>query len=263
MHPEFLHLGPIHLRAFGTMMAIAFLAGTGLGLREAKRLGFDEDAFVNVILITLVASVLGARGLYVLEHLAEFRRSWGSVLALWQGGLTLYGGIVAGTFAGLTAARRFGLPRWRVADALAPSLALGTMFGRVGCYLNGCCYGHPTTVPWGVKFPAGSFAAIDFGDTPVHPSQLYNAGAGLLLFAILWVLRKRIATPGVLFWLFVVAFSLVRIPIDLTRAYEVDAILIRGGAFEITESQMTSIVLALFGLLMILRLRRDAAGPRA
>ncbi len=262
MHPEILHLGPIHLRAFGTMMAIAFLVGTGLGLREARRLAFDEDAFVNVILITLVASVLGARGLYVLEHLAEFRRSWGSVLALWEGGLTLYGGIVAGSFAGLTAARRFGLPRWRVADALAPSLALGTMFGRVGCFLNGCCYGHPTTLPWGVKFPVGSFASVEFGDTPVHPSQLYNAGAGLLLFTLLWTLRKRIATPGVLFWLFVVLFALVRIPIDLTRAYEADAILIRGGAFEVTESQMTSIVLALFGVLMILRLRREAAGPR-
>jgi phosphatidylglycerol:prolipoprotein diacylglycerol transferase len=222
----------------------------------------DEDKLVNVILITLVASVLGARALYVIEHLAEFRRSWGSVWALWEGGLTLYGGIVAGTFAGLTAAKRMGLPRWHVADALTPSLAIGTMFGRVGCFLNGCCYGHPTTLPWGVKFPHGSFATLEFGDTPVHPSQLYNAGASLALFIALWLLRRRFTAPGTLFWSFVVAFSLVRIPIDMTRSYEADAVLVRG-VVQVTESQAMSLVLALFGTFMILRLKREAAGARA
>lgn len=262
MHPELLQFGPFHLRSFGAMMAIAFLVGTWLGMREARRLGLNEDRFVNVILVTLVAAVIGARGLYVIEHLAEFRSQWGSVFALWQGGLTLYGGVVAGTFGGLVAARRFGLPRWLVADALTPSLALGTMFGRVGCWLNGCCYGHPTTLPWGVKFPYGSFAYLEFGDTPVHPSQLYNAGMGLLLFAVFWGLRKRVRVPGVLFWNFVAVFSLVRIPIDMTRAYETDAVLLRIGAMPVTESQLTSLALALFSVLMIARLMREAP-PRA
>ena len=262
MHPELFQLGPVHLRSFGTMMAVAFLVGTWLGMLEARRLSLDEDKLVNVILLTLLASVLGARALYVMEHLAEFRRSWGSVWALWEGGLTLYGGIVAGTLGGLTAARRMGLPRWRVADALTPSLAIGTMFGRVGCFLNGCCYGRPTTLPWGVKFPPASFAALEFGDTPVHPSQLYHAAAGLVLFAAAWGLRKRIQTPGVLLWSFVAAFSLIRIPIDMTRSYEADAVLLRG-AVEVTESQATSLLLALFAVIMILRVRREAAGARA
>jgi phosphatidylglycerol:prolipoprotein diacylglycerol transferase len=262
MHPELLHLGPVHLRSYGVMMAIAFLVGTWISLREARRLGLDEDKVVNVILITLVSAVLGARALYVLEHLAEFRREWGSVFALWQGGLTLYGGLVAGTFAGLVAAQRMGLPRWRVADALTPPLALGTMFGRIGCFLNGCCYGRPTSLPWGVRFPPGSFASLEFGDTPVQPSQLYNAAAGLVLFLVLFATRRRFKVPGVLFWTFVVAFALVRIPIDLTRAYEPDAVLLRG-PIEFTESQLTSLALALFGTLMILRLRREAAGGPA
>jgi phosphatidylglycerol:prolipoprotein diacylglycerol transferase len=263
MHPELFQLGPLHLRSFGASMAVAFLVGTWLGMREARRRGLDEDRFVNVILVTLVAAVLGARGLYVIEHLAEFRSQWGSVFALWQGGLTLYGGIVAGTFAGLTVARRFGLPRWLVADALAPSLALGILFGRVGCFLNGCCYGHPTTVPWGVKFPHDSFAYLEFGDTPVHPSQLYNAAIGLLLFAVLWGVRRRERTPGSLFWSFVAVFAVLRIPIDMTRAYETDAVLLRAGAFLVTESQLTSAALALFSGLMILRLRREASAAKA
>jgi phosphatidylglycerol:prolipoprotein diacylglycerol transferase len=237
-------------------MALAFVVGTFLGLREARRLGLDEDKVVNVILVTLVASVLGARMLYVLEHLPEFRREWTSVLALWQGGLTLYGGIVAGTFAGLLAARRMGLPVWLLADALTPALALGTMFGRIGCFLNGCCYGRPTSLAWGVVFPRDSFAHLEFGDRPVHPSQLYNALAGLALFVVFQLLRGRIRVPGVLFWSFIATFALIRIPLDLTRAYEATAVLIRVGSVEVTESQFMSFGLAMFAVLMILRLRR-------
>ncbi len=258
MHPEILQLGPIHLRSYGVMMAVAFLVGTWLSLVEARRLRLDEDKLVNMILVTLVASILGARLLYVVEHLQEFRREWGSALALWQGGLTLYGGVVAGTFAGLVAARRFGLPVWVAADALTPAFALGTMFGRVGCFLNGCCYGHPTTLPWGVTFPADSFAGLEYGSVPVHPSQLYNAGAGLLLFALAWALRKRVSVPGTLFWGFVIAFALLRIPLDLTRSYEPEAVLLHAGAWDVTESQLTSMAMAAFGALMILRLRRAA-----
>ncbi len=257
MHPEILHWGALHIRSYGLMLAIAFLFGTWLALREARRLRIDEDALVTIILATLVCSVLGARLLYVMEHLEDFRRQWGSVLALWQGGLTLYGGIVGGTVAGLLVARRLHQPMWTVADALTPSLALGTMFGRVGCFLNGCCYGRPTRLPWGVEFPADSFAGLDYGTVPVHPSQLYNAAAGLGLFALAWALRKRLAPPGTLFWGFVLAFSLVRIPIDLTRAYEPGAVLATIGGVPFTESQLTSVALALFGVLMMLRLRRS------
>lgn len=263
MIPELFHFGPLHLRSFGVMMAVAFLVGTYLTLLEARRLRLDEDKVINAILVTLVAAVLGARALFVVEHLQEFRQEWGSVLAMWQGGLTLYGGVVAGTFAGLVAARRMGLPRWLVADAMTPAIALGTMFGRVGCFLNGCCYGRPTTLPWGVHFPHDSFASLEFGDTPVQPSQLYNAALGLVLFAVLWARRRHFRVPGVMFWTFLILFALARIPLDMTRAYEADAVLMRAGTLEFTESQLTSLALVLFGVLMILRLRRSAAEARA
>jgi phosphatidylglycerol---prolipoprotein diacylglyceryl transferase len=258
MHPEILHWGIVHIRSYGLMLAVAFLVGTWLGLAEARRRGLDEDKLVSVLLVALVAAILGARGLYVIEHLSDFRREWGSAFALWQGGLTLYGGIVLGSVAGLAAARRFGLPMWVVADALTPSLALGTMFGRVGCFLNGCCYGRPTRLPWGVVFPPDSFAGLEFGNAPVHPSQLYAAFAGLVLFIFAWTLKGRFRTPGVLFWTFLILFALIRIPLDFTRAYEPNALALSIGALEITESQLTSVAIALFGALMILRLRREA-----
>jgi phosphatidylglycerol---prolipoprotein diacylglyceryl transferase len=258
VHPELFHWGVIHIRSYGLMLAAAFLVGTWLALREARRLHVDEDKLVSVILVVLVSSVLGARALYVLEHVAEFRRQWGSVLAVWQGGLTLYGGVVAGAIAGLLAARRWGLPMWTVADILTPAFALGTAFGRVGCFLNGCCYGRPTSLPWGVTFPPDSFAGLEFGGAPVHPSQLYFALAGLALFGITMFLRRRLTVPGTLFWTFLFLFGLIRIPLDFTRAYEASATVVRTGGIEIAESQLISIAMALFALLMIVRLRREA-----
>lgn len=263
MHPELAHWGFIHIRWYGVMLALAFLVGTAIALREARRLRLDEDRLITVILVTLVAAVLGARGLYVVEHVDEFRQDWGGVLALWQGGLTLYGGIVAGTVAGLLTARQAGLPMWIVADALTPSLALGTAFGRVGCFLNGCCYGRPTQLPWGVVFPPDSFAGLEFGSMPVHPSQLYAALTGLVLFLLMWALRRRLAPPGTLFWSFIALFAVIRIPLDFTRAYEIESRVLQLGGLAITESQLTSVALALFAALMIVRLKRgpDHAAP--
>jgi phosphatidylglycerol:prolipoprotein diacylglycerol transferase len=256
LHPEIFQWGPIHVRSYGLMLAVAFLAGTWIALREARRLKLDEDRLITVILVSLVAGVLGARAMYVVEHIEQFRREWGSVLALWQGGLTLYGGVVAGAAAGLLTARRLGQPMWAVADALTPSLALGMMFGRIGCFLNGCCYGRPTSLPWGVVFPADSFAGLEFGTVPIHPSQLYFAAMGLVLFAVTWVLRGRIRTPGVLFWTFIALFAVSRIPLDATRTYEAEAQIVQVGGTAITESQLVSLTLLLFALLMILRLTR-------
>lgn len=261
MHPDIVNWGILHIRSYGLMMAIAFLFGTWLALKEARRLGLDEDKLISVILVVLVSSIVGARALYVLEHVQTFRREWMSVVAVWEGGLTLYGGVVAGTVGGLLTARQLGLPMWRVADAVTPSFAIGTMFGRVGCFLNGCCYGVPTTLPWGVHFPPDSFAGLEFGNAAVHPSQLYFALAGLGLFGITWGLRKRFDVPGTLFWLFMLLFALVRVLLDMTRAYEPESTVATWGMVTIHESQVVSLALALFSTLMILRLRRLAPAP--
>jgi len=264
VHPEVLHWGFLHIRSYGVMLAVAFLVGTWIALADARARRLDEDKLIGVILAALIAGVIGARMLYVMEHLDEFRHAWGSLLALWQGGLTLYGGVIAGTAAALIVARRAGLPVWIVADTLTPSVALGTAFGRVGCFLNGCCYGRPTHLPWGVVYPPDTYPGLEFGATPIHPSQLYFSLDGLLLFALLWLVRKRFTVPGQLFWLFVALYALTRIPLDFTRAYEPTSVVTHLGNLDITESQVMSFVLALFAVLMMLRLkRRGSATPTA
>src|SRR5258706_1334140 len=119
------------------MLALAFLVGTTIALREARRLRLDEDRLITVILVTLVAAVLGARGLYVVEHVDEFRQDWGGMLALWQGGLTLYGGIGARTVAGVLTARPARPAMLGVAHPLTPSLAPRTPLRRLRRLLNG------------------------------------------------------------------------------------------------------------------------------
>lgn len=262
MHPEILRWGMLRITSYGLLLAVAFLVGTWLALREARRLRLDEDRLVSLVLVVLVAGVFGARALYVLEHIEDFRGSALSVLALWQGGLTLYGGIAGGIAAGVLAAPYLKLPRWTAADALAPSIALGTAFGRVGCFLNGCCYGRPTSGPWGVVFPPDSFAGLAYGSQPLHPAQLYFSAAGLAVFLLAWAFRRRLRVPGTLFWGVIALLALVRIPLDLTRAYEEGAVIAVSGPVAITESQVTSLTVLLFSLLMILRLRRRARpGP--
>lgn len=249
------------MRTYGLSLAIAFLVGTWLGLKEARRLGLDPDALISVVLVTLVTSILGARLLYVIEHIDEFQNDWVSVFALWHGGLTLYGGVAAGTIGGLVAAKRFGLPMWTVADALTPSLALGTAIGRVGCFLNGCCYGHPTSVPWGVVFPPDTFPSLEFGTQPLHPAQLYFAAFGAILFVVFWLMRKRPDPPGVHFWTFIAVYGLGRVFLDLTRAYEPGAVAFTLGSVNVSESQVMSLALAAFAALMINRRFRAARTP--
>lgn len=258
MLPELFQFGPFHLRSFGVMLALAFLAGTWIALREARRRGLDESHLLNLVLVILVASIVGARGMYAVTHTAEFDGRPLAVFAIWEGGLTLYGGLVLGTASGFLAMARMRLPFGPTSDALTPGVALGAGVARIGCFLNGCCYGVPTTLPWGVHFPPDSFAGLEFGNAAVHPSQIYFAIAGLALFGITWALRKRFEVPGTLFWLFILLFSLVRVFLDMTRAYEPESIVATWGTVAIHESQVVSLALALFSTLMILRLRRLA-----
>jgi phosphatidylglycerol:prolipoprotein diacylglycerol transferase len=110
-----------------------------------------------------------------------------------------------------------------------------------------------------VVFPPDSFAGLEFGSQPVHPAQLYFSAGGLLIFAVLWGIRRRVTTPGVLFWTFIVLFTLMRSLLDFTRAYEPTAVITKMAGADITESQLISLAMALFGVMMILRRRRAAA----
>ena len=266
MFPEILAIGPFHLRSFGILLATAFLVGTWISLGEARRRGIDETKLVNLVLVILVASIVGARGFYVATHPGEMAGDPLAFFRLWEGGLTLIGGFVAGTIAGFAYMRYAGLPLGVTADTVTPAVALGVAIARVGCFLNGCCFGRPCDLPWGVHFPHGSPPDLVYPGMAVHPSQLYNALAFFVLFLVTLWLRPRLKGDGQLWWLFVILFALVRFPIDATRHYEASAYVVRWSGGGLTDSELIGagqILVATFFFVRAGRTARRAPGPAA
>jgi phosphatidylglycerol:prolipoprotein diacylglycerol transferase len=150
------------IRGYGVMLLLGVLAGVGLAIREARRVGFDPDVVVSLCFHLFVFGILGARLFYVIEYWPQFRRpgdplaTLGAVLNVTQGGLVVYGSLIGALLGGLWFLRRHALPTLAVADLMAPSLVLGLALGRIGCLLNGCCYGGMCDAPWALTFPAAS-----------------------------------------------------------------------------------------------------------
>jgi phosphatidylglycerol:prolipoprotein diacylglycerol transferase len=256
LHPEIFQIGPLHLRSYGLMLALAFLLGLALALRDGTRRDLDPDKLIDVGLVVLVAGVVGARLLYVIGHPGEFQGRWHEVFYVWHGGLTLWGGFLLAVPAGLWFVRRARLPMWETADVFAAPVAIGAALGRFGCYLNGCCYGVPTGLPWGIRFPAGSLPFAQFGGAALHPSQLYNVLAGLATFVVVTLVGPRLRAPGQRWWLMLGLYGLLRAAVDLSRYYEPSAVWAQWGPLAVTESQVTGVGIALVSLAFFLALSR-------
>ncbi|MGQ9497380.1 MAG: prolipoprotein diacylglyceryl transferase [Desulfotomaculales bacterium] len=209
MHPELIHIGAVSIHSYGVMLALAVAAGILVARREAARHGYDPDAVLEMSVYLIVAGLFGSRILYVLLHWRNFAGDPLAVLRVWEPGLSYYGAIGAGTLVAVWFARRRGWTFPRLGDVLALAAAAGYPIARVGCYLNGCCYGKPATVPWAVAFP--------FDGVPRHPTQLYSLGFGLIIFGILWWRRRADVRPGHLMWLYFLLYAGYRFILDFWR----------------------------------------------
>jgi phosphatidylglycerol---prolipoprotein diacylglyceryl transferase len=162
MHPELFEIPFIHVtvKSYGLMLVIGFLAAVWLIERLSRRFTPDPQLITNAALYALVGGVIGARMFFVIHYFDKFRAYPIEALYIWQGGLELLGGVVAAVGIILFYLLYHKLPVRRYLDVLAVGLMLALAFGRIGCFLNGCCYGRPTNLPWGVRFPYNSFAYI-------------------------------------------------------------------------------------------------------
>jgi phosphatidylglycerol:prolipoprotein diacylglycerol transferase len=149
---------PWTVKGYGTMMVIGFLVASFVMQRLSKRAGLDALTITNAALYCLIAGVIGARIFFVLHHYSEFRGEFLKIFEIWNGGLEFLGGVILAVAFLVYYLRRARMPIKRVLDILAMGLMLALVFGRMGCILNGCCWGKPTTLPWGIRFPYGSFA---------------------------------------------------------------------------------------------------------
>ena len=189
-----IQLGPIILYSWGLMVGLAFVIGYWLALREAKKKGIDQNKVFWLIILIFLGSILGAR--------------LGSLFLFKINGLMFYGGLIGALIISWWYLKKTKLDFWKVADVLAPSLALGIFIGRIGCFLIKDHQGTITNLPWAILWPDGILR---------HPIALYLSLNGLILFLLLWFLREKFQKPGQLFILFLTYYNLTRFLIEFTR----------------------------------------------
>ena len=238
MHSTLFTIGPLQIHSYGTMLMLGFLAGILLSRREARRLGLSPDLPLDLGVWVLIAAIVFARGLFVAMNWSDYAPRPLEVIYLWrEGGLSFHGGLLGGVIATLLFARARRLPFWTLADMLTPGLALGYGIARFGCFLNGCCYGSPTSLPWGVRFPVYPDSQIT--TEPSHPTQIYSALGSFLILAILLRVRGRLAVRGQLFLLYLMLYAFLRAGVEVFRRGYTASTLVDG----ITQAQLASAVI--------------------
>ncbi|MBI4720622.1 MAG: prolipoprotein diacylglyceryl transferase, partial [Chitinivibrionia bacterium] len=200
MHPTLFGIGKLSLHSYGVMLALSFLAGIYLASLRAKRRGVAVEHILDLSVYIILAAVVGSRLAYIVFHLSDYT-SFLDIFALWQGGATLYGGLLLCIAASYVYASQRGIAFLLLADIMAPSIALGAMLTRIGCFLSGCCFGAPTDIPWGVVFPpsspAGAYAlGLPSGACALHPTQLYESLGTMIIVFLLLKLERRLPGNG-------------------------------------------------------------------
>jgi phosphatidylglycerol:prolipoprotein diacylglycerol transferase len=261
MYPRLFELGPITVYTYGVLLAAAYLLGLKFAMTRAKARGLDAVRVLDLGIYIIISALVGAKLLLLITDFGSFRADPRELLTLARSGGVFYGGLILAVIVALWYIRRAGLPLWTTCDVFAPGIALGHVVGRFGCFFAGCCFGKPTTLPWGITF-TDPFAAANVG-TPLgvhlHPTQLYEAGAeGLILLGLLLTEKKGKAYPGRTFWLYILLYAVSRFIIEYFRGDE------RGTVGIFSTSQFISLVLAPLAIGMLVYLARaKAPAPKA
>ncbi len=247
MSPILFHFGRFPIYAYGFFIVVGVAAATvlaALRIRKSNiRISFENG--VDLFFYTLLSAFLGSRILYVLINFDFFRQHPLQIFKIWEGGLVFYGGLIPAAVVAFWVMKRHRLPVWKLADLISPLIALGLSFGRIGCFLAGCCYGKETSLPWAVVFKnPDSLARLN---VPLHPTQLYDAANGLILFFLLSWMEKRKTFDGQIFWLLLALYSIMRFIIEIFRGDP------RGFVFTdlLSTSQAIGILLAIFSFFML------------
>lgn len=199
MHPLLAELGPISVYTYGVLLAAAYLAGLQLALVRARARGLDATRVMDLGIYVIIAALVGAKLLLLVVDFEYFSQHPGELFSLFRSGGVFYGGLILAVAVAFWHMRRHRLPLWATSDVFAPGIALGHVIGRLGCFFAGCCYGRPTDVAWAVTF-TNPLAAANVGTplgVPLHPVQLYEAGAELVILGLLlWLERKGRPLPS-------------------------------------------------------------------
>ena len=212
MHPVLFKIGPYSVYSYGAMLALAFLVCSFLAKRRAASIGMDGEKILDFTILLIMSGVIGGRIMFVILDLEYFKTRPLDIFKLWEGGLVWYGGLILAVISGAVFLRIYKMPILKTADLMMPYVALGQAIGRIGCFLNGCCYGK----------------------TPALPTQLFESAAMLIVYLIL---RRRVPSNGRTFFLYLILYSVFRFFNEFIRG---DNMLVIMG---LTFSQFISVII--------------------
>ena len=258
MYPILFEIRGFPVYTYGVLLAAAYLLGLQFALVRARSRGLDPNRVMDLGIWIIISALAGAKLLLLIVDFDTFGRSPAQLLTLLRSAGVFYGGLIAAVAVALWYLRRHRMPMWTVTDVFAPGIALGHVIGRFGCFFAGCCFGRPASVPWAITFTS-EYAAQNVGtrlNVPLHPTQLYEAGAEALILGILLVTeRKWRPFPGRTFWGYMLLYGISRFIIELYRGD------IRGMVGTFSTSQFLSLIIVPLSIAMLVVLGRRAGRP--
>lgn len=229
MHPVLFNIPVVHfpIHSYGFMLALSFLLGIWIASVRAKRAGLNPVVIADVGFWVILSAIVGSRAYYVVLHFEEFSGDLWAIInpfhhgAVGIGGLVMYGGFIGAILASILYFKKKKVPFLPYADVSAPSVALGVALTRIGCLLNGCCYGS-AAAHGGVNFPLSSAAGMyqhEIHAAGLYPAQLYESAGGLLIFLLLLLVERKKPASGFLFFSLGLLYSVLRFIVDFSRFY--------------------------------------------
>jgi phosphatidylglycerol:prolipoprotein diacylglycerol transferase len=259
MHPVLFTIplaGGLKVHAYGLMVAVGFLAALAWVRRQARHEGVSPQAMTDLAFWLMIAAIVGSRIAFIIVDWRYYVRDPFAALRIWEGGLVFYGGLIGCILTAWYYLRRHQLNFWQVADIFMPGVALGHAFGRIGCFLAGCCYGKTCDARawYAVTFP-GLPESLAPPGVPLYPTQLIESAANFLVFALLaWRSRKK-AFDGQILLLYLITYAILRGAIELLRGDRERGFVLQGW---LSTSQLISLIL-LVAALLVLYFRRGSS----
>jgi phosphatidylglycerol:prolipoprotein diacylglycerol transferase len=261
MFPILVKIGPLTVHTYGFMMAVGVAMGLWFIYVQAKKAGLDANRVMDAAFYTIIVSLIGAKLILFISNISYYVAYPKELFALARSGGVFQGGLTFGVIFALWYFRRKKIPTWPTADLIAPALALGHGFGRIGCFSAGCCYGSECSLPWAAVFNneyASELTGVHL-HTPLHPVQLYEAVLNFINFGILFVILKKKRFDGQVFAFYIVNYSVIRFITEYFRGDHSDKIFfIRGGTplSSLTYPQLFCILGLIVGAVLAVVLKR-------
>jgi len=258
MFPKLISIGSFYIPTYGVLVALGFLAGLGVTVRLARRIDLPAEKITNLAVYCAMAGIVGAKLFMFLFDIGDYIRNPGQIFTLetLQAAGVFHGGFLVALLMAVFYMRKQRLPAFSTMDAFAPGVAIGQAIGRLGCFAAGCCWGKVCYLPWGVRFRSDFAAPVPL-DKPLHPVQLYESAADLIIFGILYRQFNRGHRPGQVIGMYLVLYSTARFIIEFFREHEQALV----GPFSLT--QWIALGLLILGAVILLRGRQAVVLPEA